>query len=250
MNDAELLGGRGRDANDFAIAGWTRLSTVDWPGKLATVVFAQGCPWRCRYCHNADILDPRLPGQVSWRQVRAFLERRRGLLDGVVFSGGEPTRQRCLAAAMIQSRQLGFAVGLHTGGAYPKTLASLLEAGLVDWVGLDVKALPGAYRQVVGVENAGERAWESLDLVLAYSQRECSFDYEVRLTTFPAFPGCEVDLVRQLQVRGVKNFALQRARGRSSISGEDYEAPLWQREFSQRAAAVLRETAAAVTVRD
>ena len=75
-------------AKDLQIAGLVPLSTVDWPGQLAATLFLQGCPWRCHYCHNRAILDPRTPGTVAWSEVRDLLERRRGLLDAVVFSGG------------------------------------------------------------------------------------------------------------------------------------------------------------------
>ena len=111
---------------ELAIAGVTALSTCDWPGRLVATAFLQGCPWRCTYCHNAAILDPRAPGTVPWRDVLELLARRHGLLDGLVFSGGEPTRQRALVAAAAQVREAGFGVGLHTSGAYPSRLPALL----------------------------------------------------------------------------------------------------------------------------
>ena len=85
------------------VGGLTRLSASDYPGKLAAVVFCQGCAWRCSYCHNRGLLPFRkspFPGEIAWAEVLAFLEKRRGLLDAVVFSGGEPTMQPGLAAAM------------------------------------------------------------------------------------------------------------------------------------------------------
>ncbi|NNH09134.1 radical SAM protein, partial [Cellulomonas fimi] len=91
-------------ADGLAIAGLTPLSSCDWPGRLVATAFLQGCPWRCTYCHNAAILDPRTPGVVPWSDVRDLLDRRRGLLDGVVFSGGEPTRQAGLVDAARQVR--------------------------------------------------------------------------------------------------------------------------------------------------
>jgi len=108
------------------VAGLVKMSTTDWPGKLAAVVFLQGCPWRCVYCHNEAILDPKAPGTMAWDEVFTFLKRRRGLLDGVVFSGGEPLIDAALPAAIKQVRDLGFEIGLHTGGAWPKRLAALL----------------------------------------------------------------------------------------------------------------------------
>lgn len=191
----------------LAIAGLTRLSTCDWPGHLAATVFLQGCPWRCTYCHNPDILDPTTPGQVPWQQVRDLLVRRQGMLDGLVFSGGEPTRQEGLGAAMLEVRDLGFGVGLHTAGAYPRRLAEVLPH--LDWVGLDVKALPSGYTAVTGVKASAVKAYESLRLVL-----DSGVDHEVRVTVDPTLHSAEhvETLVRRLREAGVARIALQQAR--------------------------------------
>lgn len=101
------------------IGGLTPLTTIDFPGRLAAVVFCQGCPWRCGYCQNAHLIPPSAEKRVPWADVLAFLERRRGLLEGVVFSGGEPTLQAGLPEALRQVRDLGFATGLHTAGPSP-----------------------------------------------------------------------------------------------------------------------------------
>ena len=101
------------------IGGLLPFTTIDYPGCLAAVLFCQGCPWRCVYCQNHEILDPRTPGSVPWSQVVELLQRRRGLLDGLVFSGGEATRQPGLLSAAQEVKALGFAVGLHTAGIYP-----------------------------------------------------------------------------------------------------------------------------------
>ena len=107
------VGGRAPDpAAETGVAlrvgGLTQLSLSDWPGQLAAVVFCQGCPWRCGYCHNPHLIPPRAAAALEWDDVLAFLERRRGLLDAVVFSGGEPTAQRGLAAAMREARALAY----------------------------------------------------------------------------------------------------------------------------------------------
>lgn len=148
------------------VGGWARLSTCDWPGRLVTTLFCQGCPWRCGYCHNPQLLDPRGPAPVEWETVMAHLARRQGLLDGVVFSGGEPLAQPGLGQAMREVRALGYAVGLHTGGSFPRRFAELLDEGLVDWVGFDVKAAPDAYDRVTGTRNSAPPALRSLGLLL------------------------------------------------------------------------------------
>ncbi|GAA3599697.1 anaerobic ribonucleoside-triphosphate reductase activating protein [Kineosporia mesophila] len=159
------------------VGGWSRLSTCDWPGRLVTTVFCQGCPWRCGYCHNPDLLDPRATTTVAWETVAAHLVRRRGLLDGVVFSGGEPLLQAGLAQAVRQVREMGFVVGLHTGGAYPRRLGQILDARLLDWVGFDIKAAPQLYDQVTGTANSAVPALRSLRLL-----REAGVAFQLRTT--------------------------------------------------------------------
>ncbi|MEU7179356.1 MULTISPECIES: anaerobic ribonucleoside-triphosphate reductase activating protein [Streptomyces] len=191
------------------IGGWSRLSTCDWPGRLVTTVFCQGCPWRCGYCHNPELLPVRAAAPVPWRTVTDHLTRRRGLLDGVVFSGGEPLLQPDLATALREVRALGFATGLHTGGAFPRRFAQLLAAGLVDWVGFDVKATPDAYEKVTGVRNSARPAQRSLRLLL-----DSGTAHQLRTTVDPALLD-EAEftaLERWLAAQGARGHVRQEAR--------------------------------------
>jgi len=165
-------------AESLRIGGFERLSAVDWPGQLAAVVFCQGCGWRCGYCHNPHLI-PFIGTKTAWpwSDIVAWLGRRRGLLDGVVFSGGEPTLQPGLRAAMQAVRTLGFQVGLHTGGPLPDNLAAVLP--LVSWVGFDFKAPFDRYSKVTGHDH-GARARASFELLRA-SRVAC----EVRTTWHP-----------------------------------------------------------------
>lgn len=194
-------------ATDLAIAGIEPFSACDWPGRLSAVVFLQGCPWRCTYCHNVSIIDPRAPGKVTWAAVRELLAARRGLLDAVVFSGGEPTRQPGLADAMRQVRTMGFAVGLHTGGAYPRRLSELLP--LVDWVGLDIKAPVGKYSAITGVANSASPAFASLQRVL-----DAGVPVQVRTTLDPTVLGSDdVAQIRDtVTSMGVTDYVVQEVR--------------------------------------
>jgi pyruvate formate lyase activating enzyme len=194
-------------ADSLQIAGLTRLSTCDWPGKLVATVFLQGCPLACTYCHNPSLLDPRTPGVVEWSEVRALLARRHGLLDGVVFSGGEPTRQAGLAAAMREVKQLGFMVGLHTAGTYPRRFAEVLP--LCDWVGLDIKAPQRLYGAVTGVQSSAAKATACLRLAL-----DSDVDLEVRTTVDPTVlgPADVAELTAALQAEGVREHVLQEVR--------------------------------------
>lgn len=181
------------------------MTSIDYPGELAAVVYCQGCPWHCGYCHNADMIPADVPPRLSWDQVLELLRHRQGLLDAVVFSGGEPTLQPALPATIEEVRTLGFKVGLHTGGPYPERLKALLP--LVDWVGLDIKALPEDYPLVTGVPGSGERAWQSLELLL-----ESGIDYEVRTTPMPGLDDTDYlsGLMARLSAAGVRNAVLQR----------------------------------------
>ncbi|MDP1529376.1 MAG: anaerobic ribonucleoside-triphosphate reductase activating protein [Rhodoferax sp.] len=186
------------------VGGLTPLSTTDWPGMLAAVVFCQGCPWRCGYCHNPDLILARGENEIPWEDVLAFLRRRQGLLDGMVFSGGEPTAQAGLLDAMQAVRALGFKIGLHTGGMYPQRLAAVLP--LVDWVGIDVKAPFAEYPRVTGVAGSGERARAGLLEVVA-----SGVAHEVRTTVHPALLADAevVGIAHDLAERGVKHYVIQ-----------------------------------------
>ena len=162
-------------ADELKIGGFVPFSATDYPEHLAAVVFCQGCPWRCVYCHNPHLLPARGEAQHSWVSIAAFLETRRGLLDAVVFSGGEPTFQDALPAAMRSVRDMGFKVGLHTAGIYPRKLAAVLP--LVDWIGIDVKAPFESYERVTGVSKSGGAARESAKLVI-----ESGIAHEFRTT--------------------------------------------------------------------
>ena len=194
-------------SGELKVGGFVPLSTTDFPGQLASVVFCQGCPWRCAYCHNPH-LQP-APGEalLDWRWIIARLERRRGLIDAVVFSGGEPTAQGALPYALQDVRGMGFGVGLHTAGMYPRRLRRLLP--LTDWVGFDVKTSFAEYASVTGVAEGVSRVLESLRAVV-----ESGVDCEFRTTVHP-------DLIQARTLRilaatlvrlGVKRYVLQEFR--------------------------------------
>lgn len=158
------------------IAGLQRSSTVDFPKKLSAVIFAAGCNYRCFYCHNRSILDR--PPLLPEAEVSAFLERRAGLIDGVVFSGGEPTLQKDLAWQLNRAKKLGYATKLDTNGSRPDVLASLLAAGLLDYVAMDYKAPFEKYPSLCLAPPRGVR--ESIELLLA-----SNIPFELRTTVVP-----------------------------------------------------------------
>lgn len=194
------------------VGGLIPFSTVDYPGHLAAVVFCQGCPWRCAYCHNPH-LQPADPAATEkrWSEVVDWLMSRRGLIDSIVFSGGEPLLQRDLAGAMWQVRSLGYGVGLHTAGIYPERLAAILP--LVDWVGFDVKAPFCEYARVTGAKS-GNATQRSLSNLLA-SKKPC----EIRCTADESLlsPDDARRMAGQLAAMGVRRLVLQSVRDAEGV---------------------------------
>lgn len=196
-------------ASALRVGGLTAFTATDFPGKLAAAVFIQGCPWRCGYCHNPHLqLRQRAP--LSWADVMALLVRRAGLLDGVVFSGGEPTMDPALPFAMAAARQMGLAVGLHTACIYPRQLKEVLP--MVDWVGFDIKAPFEAYPRVTGVFDSGTPARACMEMII-----ESGVAHECRTTLHPDLlsEGEVETLAATLAAAGVRNYAIQtfRAQG-------------------------------------
>jgi pyruvate formate lyase activating enzyme len=192
------------------VGGLTPFTSIDYPGQLAAVVFVQGCPWRCAYCHNPHLQPRQGESARPWPEVLAWLERRVGLVDAVVFSGGEPTTDPGLAAAMTDARSLGLAIGLHTAGIYPRRLAQVLP--LIDWIGFDVKAplsRPRLLDRVVGLRTSTPAVRDSLLAVLG-SGVAC----ECRTTAHPALlsDGDLLQIGEEVARLGATRYALQIAR--------------------------------------
>lgn len=192
----------------IVVGGVEKFSAVDFPGTLSAVVFMQGCPWKCPFCHNASIRPILKENDFSWEKFVDFLRKRVGRLDAVTFSGGEPLVQDCLSDAIKEVKALGFKIGLHTGGYRPEHLAKILP--LVDWVGLDIKAPfdEAKYQKIIGVNHL-KKVIESLDLLLKWGG-----DFECRTTCDPRFLNIEdlLSIAKTLKEKGVKKYFLQKYR--------------------------------------
>jgi len=222
------------------VGGLLPMTTLDYPDHLACVLFCQGCGWRCRYCHNPQLIPACGNEEKPWSEILAFLEQRVGLLEAVVFSGGEPTLQTGLPEAIAQVRALGYKVGLHSAGIKPKLFAGILP--LVDWVGFDVKALPEQSTAITGVDGSGKANWRSLEHLL-----ESGVEHECRTTVhWQLFDADSLwDMAQRLRRLGVERFAVQCVRTARMLDDNlaESRAPydqqrLWERPGS--AVSVLR----------
>ncbi|MDR2172771.1 MAG: anaerobic ribonucleoside-triphosphate reductase activating protein [Burkholderiales bacterium] len=186
------------------VGGVVPFTATDYPNALAAVVFCQGCPWRCGYCHNPHLIPSKSKQLLDWPEISQWLETRRGLLDAVVFSGGEPTAQPALLEAIAATHAQGFRIGLHTGGAYPRRLKTLLPH--LDWIGFDLKASASGYVHVTGVTDSERGAFESLTLIQRSGVR-----FEVRTTVHGALTSPEElrAVAAILEERGITHWVLQ-----------------------------------------
>ena len=159
--------------------GLQKVSTIDFPGNLSCVAFVRGCDLDCFYCHNRELLTPG-EGELTSEEILEFLRRRRGLLDGVVVSGGEPTLYRDLPDFLREIKLLGFQVKLDTNGQRPETLHTLIQHRLVDYVAVDWKALPRRCLEVTGCGDVWEKARQTILLLM-----EQGIAFEARTTLYP-----------------------------------------------------------------
>jgi len=201
------------------ITALTQFTATDFPGRLACILFSGGCSLRCGFCHNAEFVLPErlkeLTQTIPFENVLAFLKQRKGMLDGVVFCGGEPTINADLLEKMKAVKDLGFQVKLDTNGTNPLMLERALEQGLVDYIAMDLKdALP--YREkLVGRLIDADTIKRSIGLV-----KGSGVEYEFRSTILPSFH--DLTTLRQMghAIRGVDKWVLQGFRNIKTLSGD------------------------------
>ena len=187
------------------IGGLQKFSLIDFPGKMAAVIFTQGCNFRCPFCHNPDLVLPeKFSEPISEQEILEFLEKRQGQLNGVVVTGGEPTIQGDLKPFLKKIKDLGFAIKLDTNGNTPEVLKDLFENNLVDYVAMDVKAPLAKYSEITGVEIDQSKIKKSIDLILS-----SGLDYQFRTTVIKPFLD-EEDLSKIASfLQGAKRYILQ-----------------------------------------
>lgn len=189
------------------IAGLQKNSMVDYPGKLSAVVFTQGCNMNCGYCHNRCLIGPNQKEDLySEDGILAFLEKRRGLLDGVVVSGGEPTLQKDLESFLIRVRSMGYPIKLDTNGTNPTLLKELIDRHRVDYVAMDIKAPLCKYRQVCCSPVDTQKLSESITILKAGK-----VDYEFRTTYTPELSDEDLKDITNT-IRGAQKYVLQQYR--------------------------------------
>lgn len=187
--------------------GWQKCSLIDFPGKVSAVLFTRGCTFRCPFCHNPSLVLPGIDPSVSEEEILAFLEQRRGKLDGVVISGGEPTIHRELPRFVRTVRKMGFLIKLDTNGSCPDVVQQLLTEGLVDYWAVDRKASLVRYSSLAGVSVDPKVIVQTSQLIM-----DATDAYEFRTTVIREFHPPEEVLQIAKELSGARRWILQRFR--------------------------------------
>lgn len=187
------------------IQGLQKLTLLDWPGRVACTIFLGGCDFRCPFCHNRDLVTGPLPAAMDSGELLAFLAKRKGLLDGVCVTGGEPLLRPGLEALLEEIKALGFPIKLDTNGSHPQLLARLWSLGLVDYAAMDIKNSPERYGETAGVPGLDlGPIRESVSWLL-----EGHVDYEFRTTVVREFHTAEDIRAIGRWVQGASRYFLQ-----------------------------------------
>lgn len=188
------------------IGGFQKFSLIDYPGKISAIVFTQGCNFRCPYCHNPELVNPKLfTDTLDEDLILSFLKKRVGKLDGVVITGGEPLLQHDLIEFIKKVKEMGYFVKLDTNGSYPEILRELLAKNLIDYIAMDIKAPLEKYHDVVRADVCTEKIMKSIRMIL-----NGNIDYEFRTTVVKDLL-TEDDLICIAKlIRGAKRYVLQK----------------------------------------
>ena len=203
------------------IHGLQKMTLLDFPGKVACTVFLGGCDFRCPFCHNYELLDGSAPALMDEEELLRFLRGRRGLLDGVAITGGEPLLRKDLPDLLRAIRELGFAVKVDTNGNHPEALEAILSEGLADYIAMDIKNSPQKYALTAGLPALDlSPVRQSVRLLL-----DSAIPYEFRTTVVDELhEASDFEAIGQW-IAGAKAYFLQAFTDRDSVPFEGFHAP-------------------------
>lgn len=202
------------------IGGFQPLTLLDYPQKVAAIIFTSGCNLRCLFCYNPDLVLPELintSSLFSEKKVLSFLRRRRQYLDGVCLSGGEPTIHSDLPDFCRQLKKMNYLVKVDTNGLLPVMIEKLIAEKLVDYLAMDIKASLENYEHFCGVKIAPENILASIKIIKA-----SGLDYEFRSTLIKGFHAREEIIAMAKLISGAKNYFLQNFEPRGRLVGNHF----------------------------
>lgn len=203
------------------IHGLQKMTLLDYPGKVACTVFFGGCDFRCPFCHNWELLDGSSPAETDSEALLQFLNKRKGMLEGVVVTGGEPLLRKELPELLRQIKELGYPVKLDTNGNHPEALEKVIRDGLVDYVAMDIKNSRGKYAMTAGLERLDTGAVEQSVRLLMNGPVE----YEFRTTVVRELHDDDSFLDIREWIAGARHYWLQYFTDRDTVPFEGFHAP-------------------------
>lgn len=224
------------------ISGYNKLTLLDFPEKMACTVFLPNCNFRCPFCHNASlVLSPDTQPSISEEEFLSFLKKRKGVLEGVCITGGEPTLQPDLYDFILKIKELGYLVKLDTNGYRPDVLQKLLP--ILDYVAMDIKNSPENYAETVGLKNFDmDKIKRSVSLI-----RESGVPHEFRMTVSPDMQN-EKDFESVGEwLKGEEKFFLQQYKDSGDVIDNRFSSP--SESFLETAKNILSKTIKNVEIR-
>lgn len=209
------------------IGGIQKTSLLDYPEKISAIVFTKGCNFRCGYCHNPELFSPSSTQAINSSEFFEFLNKRRGKLDAVVITGGEPCLQKDLLEFILKIKEFGFLVKLDTNGSFPDILRKIIPH--IDYVAMDIKAPLEKYSQIIGVNVDIRNIKESIDLIMT-----SGLDYEFRTTVVKSQLSEEDFLNISETIKGAKKYYLQKFRAEKVLDNNfQKETTYTEEEFAE-----------------
>lgn len=189
---------------NIPIKGFLPSTLIDWPGKMAAILFIFGCNFRCPFCHNPELVLENNEEDLDLENILEFLQKRKKWVDGVVITGGEPTIHQDIFSLAKILKKAGFLVKLDTNGTNPTLLYSLIQGGLVDYIAMDIKGPLSSYEKITKSPQSGKKILKSVSIIL-----ESGIDYEFRTTVVPSLLGKEE--IREIGklIEGARIYYLQ-----------------------------------------
>ena len=225
------------------INGLQKLTLLDYPGRTACTVFLAGCDMRCPFCHNSELISGNAPVELTDTDLLEFLKKRKGLLDGVAFTGGEPTLRRELPDLMKKIKDMGYGVKLDTNGNHPDMLKHILDNGLADYVAMDIKNSPERYAQTIGLDSFDmEPVYKSIELLLS-----SGIDFEFRTTVVDQLHDEESFTKIGPMIEGAPRYFLQPFTDRDSVIFSGFTPP--QKEKLEKYASIVSPFVGSVEIR-
>jgi pyruvate formate lyase activating enzyme len=219
---------------DNIFKGWIKNTLIDYPGRIATVLFSGGCDFRCPMCHNEELVFNNNDEKIDLGDFWYFLEKRSGLVDGLVITGGEPTLHPDLIEFIRKAKARNLAIKLDTNGYHPGVLSHILKEGLIDYVAMDIKAPQKKYPLVSGCDNLNiDRIKQSVGIIMG-----ADIAYEFRTTVVPFFLDDSDIISIGKWIKGARRYVLQQFRpGKTldpSLERIQPYAPVWFEDVKRK----------------